>query len=591
MIVIRRFAGMLIRYRKKSVAAYCVVTVLIGVSPAAELWLIMRILDEMTAAFGLGSAALPRLAPWLIGIAALMTVMAVLQLAKKFLEFDIHEAATIALQQEIFAIVTKIDLIEFEDPRFYDILARARANMEARLLRILDLGFGLIGKVTAVVTIALVLFTIHWSLIPVIVAGVLPGVCIGATTARRRYALNHGQTSGARMAGYLLGLLIGREAAKEIRVFTLFDYLRGRWRGAVRHLAAQRRRMNIELGWLGNGAEALRSVAYCCCFGIVGWRAAAAAVTVGEFGMATRGILQFSHNMRQSIVAMTALFAESLYIRNLFELLDYDVPDEIPVTCASIGITPDSDRLAIRLENVSFRYPGAAAAALSNVNIEIAGGECVAIVGDNGAGKSTLVKLLLGLYRPTSGRILLGGKDLRLWSAGELRRVFSCVFQDFVRYELTVNDNLVVADRDDAASCRRRHEAATVSGAESFIERLPDGYATRLGPAFGGVDLSTGQWQRLALARCLARNARFVILDECTASIDRQSETTLHRHIMAASDTSWIIISHRLLFAEAADRIIVLDNGTVVEQGTHAALTERNGRYARILAVSNRNAA
>ncbi|MEE2709676.1 MAG: ABC transporter ATP-binding protein [Gemmatimonadota bacterium] len=575
---------LLISTRADIMGGLIVLTLVAGGIPAAELWILKHLLDELITVTGLGSEGFFQVLPWVWGLAGLLLASTLIDMVRNVLQTDIQERLSIRLQHEVVEKVKSVELAWFEHPEFYDKLQRANEDMSGRLLTLQRLALDMIYSAIALSSIAAMLSTGHWSLMPIVIIGAVPGVWMVIVMNRKTHWVYRIRTPEYRQVMYLRQLLTNRDEAKEVRLFTLLHHLLSDWRTRNIDLAVERRRLEVKAGWLGGLSGILGGWAYSLCLAILGWIVAGGGLTIGTFGMLTRGVQLFYWRVESIMQSLARVHEQSLYLGDLFEFLELEVPAETPGGTDSESTRDDID-LTLVFEDVSFRYPGADHDVLREISITIQPGERLALVGENGAGKTTLVKLMMGLYQPTEGRIMLGGKPLDAWPKDLLRDLFSAVFQDFVKYQFPVNDNIGFG----ALESRNDHNivsAAEMAGAAKFIESLPEKYETMLGKPLGGEDLSIGQWQKLATARALIRDARFIILDEPTAALDPKAEAEVYRNFseMTQGKTA-LLISHRLGSARIADRILVLKDGALIEQGSHEDLVAKNGEYGRLFAL------
>lgn len=381
-------------------------------------------------------------------------------------------------------------------------------------------------------------------------------------------------------------VLAREDHAKEVQLFQLGPELLRRYRNIFRDIFDEERGLTIRRDSWGLVLGLLTNLAF---YGAYAWIAVATiqgAISLGEMTMYLLVFKQGQSSVSSMLSAIGGMYEDNLYLSNLYEYLDQPVPARRRTALS--GSNPDA---GLRFDHVGFTYPGAAYPALEDINLEIAPGQSVGIVGRNGSGKTTLIKLLAGLYQPDKGHISYQGLDLQEWDPDALRASIGVIFQDFMRYQLPVGENIGVGDADNLWNEERWIEAAEMGRASSFIERLPQGYATQLGRWFNrGQELSVGQWQRIALARAFMRSAaNILVLDEPTASMDSETEAEIFEHFRAMTDDKIaILISHRFSTVRRADIIIVMEQGSIIERGSHDELVAMGGRYAELFELQAR---
>ncbi len=474
-------------------------------------------------------------------------------------------------------------LAPFEAPAFHDALRNARSGISSRPAQVLEQALGLLESSMACVGVVFILWYLQPLVLLLVLAAALPSWIVQMQLFSRVAGVFRGQATDARRLTYLDRLLTGGEAAKEMRLYGLFGHFMDRYRAIAERMFRQAfphmRRYCIS-GSLGSLLEAaLLGVAH----GIVVYRTARGALTIGDLSMYTGAILQLQANLFRVLAGFSRSYEHGLYLRHFFDFLKQKPSIHLEPPNRALRVPADL-RMDIEIRGLCFRYPGTERFVLRDLNLRIAAGETVALVGENGSGKTTLVKLLTRLYDPTEGDILLGGKDIRRYDLDELRANIAAIFQDFCRYHMTARDNVAFGDIERRADLPVVRRAAALGQAAILIEGLPDGYETVLGKQFeAGVDLSAGEWQKIALSRAFMRDARILILDEPSAALDVETEYDIYRRSAELTrDKTTLLISHRFTTVRMADRIVVLNDGKNVEEGTHEALIDRGGQYAEM---------
>jgi len=388
------------------------------------------------------------------------------------------------------------------------------------------------------------------------------------------------------MQAYLETVLAREDHAKEVKLFALGGRLLQRYKAIHQGLLSQEQQLAIRRDSWGFALGLLATLALYSGYAWVAVSAVRGQITVGEMTMYLLLFRQGQSAVSAALGAVSGLYEDNLYLSTLYEYLDTKPRPK----SGSASTGPDAAD-GLRLENVGFTYPGAEKPALSDISLHLQPGHSLALVGANGSGKTTLIKLITRLYVPTSGRILLDGRDLAEWDEYALRQRFGVIFQDFVRYQLLVGENIGAGDERHFEDEARWREAARLGRADEFIDILPEGYRTQLGKWFlGGREISGGQWQKTALSRAfMRRDADILVLDEPTAAMDAEAEAEVYRHVRAlAQGRMTILISHRFSTVRTADEIIVLDEGRIAERGDHAALVARDGVYSRLFSLQAR---
>jgi len=473
-----------------------------------------------------------------------------------------------------------LELAHFEDSEYYDKLVRARREASSRPLSLVTRTFDVIKDFISLVTVAALLFQFSpYAVLLLALAGV-PAFVAEAKFSGEAFRIYRRRSAERRMQLYLEMVLTREDGVKEVKLLQLGKLFLQRYVDIFRRIYREDRNLVLRRGFWGYVLGLLASVAFYFAYGWVAFAAIAATITIGQMTMYVALFRQGQTAVTSSLTSINGMYEDNLYLSNLTEYLDYQVPE--PTGERAGGPDPED---GIRFENVSFTYPGSTRPALENINLHIRPGESLAIVGENGSGKTTLIKLLTRLYTPTEGHITFEGLNLQDWDIEALRHKIGVIFQDFARYQLLVGENIGIGDARHLDDQARIRTAAGKGLAAGFIEELPAGYDTQLGTWFrAGNELSGGQWQKIALSRAFMRSdADVLILDEPTAAIDARAEAEIFAHFreLTANCIS-IIISHRFSTVRMADHIIVLDRAHIVEQGSHDSLLDSGGQYATL---------
>lgn len=472
---------------------------------------------------------------------------------------------------------SRLDLASYEDPVFYDKLERARVQATDRINMIQALG-AVIQQLIAAVSLAAGVFWFSPWLLVVLVVSVVPAFLGESHFAFLGYAQNIRQTPVKRRLDYLRVLGASKESAKELKLFGLGDFFTGEYQNLAngiydQNVALARRRLIA-----GAFLSLISTAGYYGAYAYVIYRTVQGALTWGSLQFLIGAIGGASSNIQTIFATFSSIADQSLFLTDLVEFLK--VKPKIASKEHALP-APRPIRDGFQFEKVSFFYPGTQRRILDRLDLHIGASERIALVGENGQGKTTLVKLLTRLYDPSEGRILLDGADLRDYNMEELHNQIGVIFQDFMRYEMTARQNIAVGRIDQTVEDAIRH-AASKSGADQVVGRLAQGYDQMLGRRFeDGVDLSGGEWQKMALARAYLREAQVLILDEPTAALDARAEyEVFERFVELTEGRMALLISHRFSTVRMAGRILVLSDGKIAEQGSHDQLISRGGRYA-----------
>lgn len=481
-----------------------------------------------------------------------------------------------------------LELKHFEDPSLYDKLQNARREASARPLSLFTSALDIVTRTITLVSFGALLWSIAWWALPALALSAAPAFFVEAKLSGEGFRLLTWRAPEGRKLNYLEWILTRDSHVKEVKLYGLGQLILARYRELFAKFFAQDSALFKRRFWLHLGSNLLAQAALYACYATVVWRALGGGLTLGDLSMAFAIFTQGQGAFTGMLTTAAGMYEDALFMSNLFAYLSVEAPGEQATVQPprTLGKGPH----ALVLENVSFRYPGKEKWALRDVTLKLEPGEKLGLVGENGAGKSTLIKLLLRLYDPTEGRITYGGVDLRELDPVDLRRRFGAVFQDFVRYQFPVSENIGLGEPARLADRPAIERAAEAGGATDLVKSLPRGFDTVLGSWFDDAqDLSAGQWQKLAVARAFMRDAEVLILDEPTASIDAEAEFAMfQRFATLAKQRTAVIISHRFSTVRLADQIAVLENGKLIELGSHDALVAKGGRYAGLFELQAR---
>lgn len=504
----------------------------------------------------------------------------------------IGEAQAQAVTDYMFGILhdksVQVDLGYYENPAFRDKLHRAQLEAPYRPRRIVNsLQDGILNGISLLV-MAGVLFTFHWSVLPILVVASAPGVFLRLRYSSHYYTWERKATVRERKAAYTNLLLTTVDFAKELRLFGLGDMFRSRFKTLRDDLRRERLQVTRRRSAAEFVGEGLAIVGVFGVLAAMGYRTLAGAISVGSLVM-YHGALQKAWSCLGLMLRdVSMLYEDNLFISDFFEFLDVEPKVTSPARPRAL---PPPKSAGLRLNHVRFRYPHDERVVLRDVDFELAPGEHVALVGHSGCGKSTLVKLLCRLYDPSEGAIEFGGIDLRELDLAAYRSNIGVLMQDHCRYQMTLRENVWLGDIARDPRDPRIERAIVDANAKSLVDQLPEGIESMLGSTFlGGHELSTGQWQKIALARMLAREAPILVLDEPTSAMDAEAEESLIRKLReVAIGRTTLLISHRLAAIKQLDRIIYLQDGRVAESGTHDQLMALGGGYARLFELQSQH--
>ena len=554
--------------------------IIAAVIPLGQLWVGKLIIDQVVRTVSGRSTASYRIWTLVAYEVALVVLSDLLSRGINLFDSLLGDKFTNHVSLLLMEHATKLDLVSFEDPIFYDKLERARRQTTSRLGMLATVaGMGQQLITFASLSAAVVAFS-PWFLV-LLVAAVVPAFLGETKFAMLAYSILYRWTPERRELDYLRLLGASNYSAKEVKIFGLGNYLAERSRILFDRFYKENKALAIKRAATGSLLNLLPTAGYYAAYVLILVRTLAGQLSIGSLTFLVAAFLRSRSLIESLFSSLNNIAEQALYIKDLFEFFDTEPqiispPNAIPA--------PRPIRSGFEFRNVSFAYPGSERRVLSGVNLQFDAGERIALIGENGAGKTTLVKLLARLYDPTKGVILLDGIDLREYDVESVRKEIGVIFQDYMRYDMLVRENIGFGRIDELDNQPRIEEAAQKSLAEPMIRQLANGYQQMLGRRFeSGVDLSAGQWQKIALARAYMRDAQVLILDEPTASLDARAEYEVFlRFADLTRDRMAVLISHRFSTVRMADRILVLADGEIIEQGTHHQLVALGGRYAEL---------
>ena len=561
-----------------------ILTLVGGLLPAAVAYVGKLIVDSVVLASGSGVEAHRWTALGYVGLEAIAVMLLAgtqrgLTVCQSLLRVLLGQRVNVLILEKALTL----DLVHFEDSEFYDKMNQARSEASLRPLSLVTRTFGLFQSALSLVTYGGLLLNFSiWAVVVLLVAA-LPAFIAETRFAGEAFRLFRWRSPETRQQHYLETLIAREDYAMEVQLYQLGPMMLQRYRNIFDQLYGEDRNLTIRRGFWGYLLGLLSTATFYAAYAWIVLEAIAGRISLGDMTMYLMVFRQGQSTFSAALTSIGGMYEDNLYLSNLYEFLEQDVPK--PHGKLTKGVIPGD---GIRFENVSFTYPGGAKPVLNGISLHLKPGEKLAIVGENGSGKTTLIKLLTRLYTPDSGCILLDGRDLEEWDINVLRRRIGVIFQNFVRYQFTVGENVGVGDVDYLEDKPRWEIASDKGMARPFIESLPESFGTQLGRWFkGGQELSGGQWQKIALSRAFMRTgADILVLDEPTAAMDAEAEVRIFDHFRTITQNQMVVlISHRFSTVRMADKIVVMAGGELIEQGTHEELLKLGGRYARLFSI------
>lgn len=553
------------------------------VETIASVYLFKLMIDNVVALIGKNiqsQEAIRNLSLYIFINFFISTLISVLNNYADMVDSLLTERLLNGINYRLLGIVNRLQMKFFEDPDFYDKYEKVRRSSQGRPIRVFYSLSETFGELISAISFLTILTFFQPLILVLIFIGVLPLFIFNSFFAHKKYTVTDSRVPESRLIGYLSSMLFSEYNTKELRIFGLHRHFQKVYEDTCEKFNKENTQVWLKESHKRVPLQILSQGSSFVSFAYIAYKAVLGAISLGSFNFYNSAYNRSERSIRRIFRNLSGLYEENLYLNDLFEFLNLKESSFEPVGGQKIN----GKELEVKIEGLSFKYPDSKNFVLKNINLTIKPGESLALVGKNGAGKTTLVKLLCGLYRPTSGRILINGNPLDTLDLEAYRRKIGVVFQDFSYYQFTASENIGFGSLEDLNNQDKIIAAAKKAGAHEFIEKLPNGYRQLIGRQFeSGINLSMGQMQRLALARAFMSDAPLMILDEPTSASDAEAEAKLYEQIeKIAEEKSLLLISHRFSTVKIAHQIYVIDKGKIIESGSHDQLLKKNGTYARL---------
>lgn len=567
-----------------------VLVVFQGLLPLAMIYLAKLIIDTVTTNLRATdpSQVFNQVLPLIILASGATILNSLCQSLSELVNTAHSQQVTDYMQGIIHSKSVEADLEYYENAKYHDALQRAQQEAPYRPPQILNRLAQAGQNVISLIAMIGLLISLHWGIIGILLVATFPAVLVRIKYSRVMYAWQRRRTQLERQSIYLGWMLTNDQFAKEVRLFNLGDWFSQEYQQIRKKLYQEKLSISTKRSLGFFLSQAFAGMIIFSVFALIIYQTIQGVLLLGDLVLYYQALQRGQNNLRATLSSVSGLYEDNLFLANLYEFLDLK-PKIIEPEHPKILSQPLQK--GITFNNVSFQYADSARQALKNINLTIKPGETIALVGENGSGKTTLIKLLCRLYDPTNGSITIDGVDLRLFSIADLRRQISVIFQDYAKYHFSAEENIRLGNIEIDSKDQSILAAATRSGAHDVITKLPQGYDTVLGKLFDtGEELSIGQWQKIALARAFLRDSQVIVLDEPTSAMDPKAEYEIFKKFRELiKNQAAVLITHRLSTVRMADRIYVMDNGQIIERGTHEELMKLEKSYAYLFNTQAQN--